>query len=91
MERVDTHRTVKNLMASGIPEKQAEAITIAINTPSNLATKEDIRRLEGEMKLLEKDVRHVEEKVDKLGDRVGWMFIVLIGIIIEIAVIGWYK
>ena len=70
MERMDTYKTVKNLMDSGLLEKQAEAITTAINTSDNLATKEDIkdihgeiRELHGEIRSLEKDIKHFQDNL----------------------------
>lgn len=68
MERIDTHQTIKNLMVSGIPEKQAEAITTAINDTSNLATKEDIKDLKRDMQDLKRDIKHLEDRMEaKLG------------------------
>ena len=48
---IDTHETVRQFMAAGIPDKQAEAIVAAISrTDSDLATKADLTAAVAELK-----------------------------------------
>ncbi|MDR0774871.1 MAG: hypothetical protein LBE72_06220 [Rickettsia sp.] len=69
MARVDTHQLIKNFIASGTSEKQAEifinaATVIAENEinllkkdHSNLATKNDLLELKSELKAEMKDIK----------------------------------
>ena len=60
----DTHRFVKNLMANGFTEKQAEVLVsqqVALLN-SNLATKADIRSVNERIEALRSDTeRHIAE------------------------------
>lgn len=50
MALIDTHKAVKQFMTSGIPERQAEAITEVISSiDQHVATKADIARLEDKL------------------------------------------
>lgn len=97
MENIDTHKIIKEMMAAGLPELQAESITKAMNDLSNqrndrLATKDDIRDLEMQIKLVQVEtklsIQNLSTKVDKL---LWWVIPILAGLALEISLIGWYK
>lgn len=55
---LDTHEAVEKMVEAGASKKMAEAIVKTINTSSDhLATKEDIRELKSEIKILEVNLR----------------------------------
>lgn len=104
MERIDTHKIIKEMMAAGLHELQAESITKAMNDLSNqqndaLATKEDIRDLEVQIKLVQMEtklsIQNLSTRVDNLSTKVDkllwWVIPILVGLALEISLIGWYK
>lgn len=55
---LDTHEAVEKMVEAGASKKMAEAIVKTINTSSDhLATKEDIREVKSEIKILEVSLR----------------------------------
>lgn len=93
MHNLDTHQTIKDLMASGISEAQAEAITNAINDNSTIATKEDIKDLQRELKDvqrefkedikdLRRDLKYMEDKI--LNKLIYWIIGSAFSIVISI-------
>lgn len=73
MALIDTHKVVKEFIAVGLKENQAEAITHVIsNIDEKLATKADIARLESVNKAdisrlesgMKADISRLEDKID---------------------------
>ena len=57
----DTHAFIKRLIASGMPEPQAETVTALVNeaqgnAAGDLATKADIARIEASIELAKRDL-----------------------------------
>ena len=63
----DTHKFIKELRGSGLPEGQAEALQPAFSEAigSNLATKVDIERIENKIDSDIKDLKHDIESFRK--------------------------
>lgn len=86
MTTLDTHTTVKYLIAAEIPEKQAEAITYAIlEKHDDSATKGDLRELKLELKA---DIAALRSELHKdIASILKWMigcFIAIAGLIIPL-------
>ena len=74
---LDTHRFVENLISAGFKKHQAEVFVQELNeNQSELATKEDIKEVKSEMKVLERDITWIR----------GFLFLVL-GAVISL----WFK
>lgn len=68
MALIDTHKVVKEFIAVGLKEEQAEAITKAISSvDGKLATKSDLQAVKVELK---SDLARLE---DKLELNMKWM------------------
>jgi len=77
----DTHAAVRGLIEAGLDERQAEAVTAVVRNAQDahlqeLATKEDLLRLETKLE-------HVEER---LLVRLGGLMIALFGI-----AVAWFE
>ncbi len=58
---LDTHRFVENLISAGFKKHQAEVFVQELNeNQSELATKEDIKEVKSEMKVLERDITWIK-------------------------------
>ena len=69
MALIDTHKIVKEFIAVGLKEEQAEAITKAISSvDGKLATRSDLQAVKVELK---SDIARLE---DKLELNMKWMF-----------------
>lgn len=70
----DTHKFIKTLEAAGLPEAQAEAISIAVrdaHETAEVATKADIRDLESKLRELEL----------RMAIKLGSIVVVAIGVV----------
>jgi hypothetical protein len=74
----DTHKFVKSLEAAGLPEAQAEAISLAVRESqdgADLATKADLREYESAIRIdLEKLEQRLDSKIEKLELRIDARF-----------------
>ena len=72
----DTHKFIKELKGSGVPEGQAEALQRAFSEAigANLATKVDIERLENKIESHRKDnksdIERLEQKMEIMEQRI---------------------
>ena len=75
----DTHKFIRRLKDSGLPEAQAEAIADAFREAqgeAELATKQDIAVLKQDIALLKRDIQEMELR---LTIKLGAMLVVAIG------------
>ena len=75
----DTHKFIRRLKDSGLPEAQAEAIADAVREAqgeAELATKQDIAVLKQDIALLKRDIQEMELR---LTVKLGAMLVVAIG------------
>jgi hypothetical protein len=79
MEHVDTLKAYKELMAAGIPDKQAEAQVYFLDNAFekavfNLSTKEDLKELRGELK---SEIKALDNKFDNkfeiINAKLNWI------------------
>lgn len=85
---LDTHRFVENLISAGFKKHQAEVFVQELNeNQSELATKEDIKEVKSEMKVLKLEL---QESIKMLERDVTWiksfLFLVL-GAVVSL----WFK
>lgn len=88
MARVDTHRLIKNFVASGTTEKQAEifidAATIIAKDEidffkkdySNLATENSLSEIKSDLK---KDISDIKSDISELKTSMNWLKSISIG------------
>ena len=75
----DTHKFIRRLKDSGLPETQAEAIADAFREAqgeAELATKQDIVGVKQDIALLKRDIQEMELR---LTAKLGAMLVVVIG------------
>jgi hypothetical protein len=80
----DTHAFVKRLTAAGMPEPQAEILAEESTrlVGEQVATKQDIALLRGDLDLLRADITAMEQRIkDQLTIRLGVMLAAAIAIV----------
>lgn len=94
MARVDTHQLIKNFIASGTTEKQAEifidAATIIVKEEidylkkdySNLATKDDLFEIKTELKNdisnLEHGILEIKSEIKSINTNIKWIMAIIL-------------
>ena len=87
----DTHKEVENLIKSGVKKKEAESIVnlVATSTAANLAdlaTKEQVHRLEEDMKGVKAEVKDIREEIKTYNRWIIGMMIAILGLLIKLAI-----
>lgn len=80
---LDTHRFVENLISAGFKKKQAEVFVKELNENQNeLATKEDIRELKSDMKVLKVELQESIKILERdMTWAKGFLFLVLSAVV----------
>ena len=80
----DTHKFIKELRESGVPEGQAEALQRAFSEAigANLATKSDIKDLRHDIELLRQETKSDMQRMEqRITIRLGSIMVIGIGVI----------
>lgn len=90
MTTVDTHALFKELVASGMPKRQAEVVshaTLSGRNIDNLATKEQVGILEKEQFDIKTDLAVIKQTmatksdIAELKTDIKWIMVLLVGIL----------
>ena len=92
----DTHKFVKDLTKAKMPPEQAEALAYHYASLLNdrIATKDDIRLLQSDIKLVQKDLANFEDRFEAKIDSVSkdlWIKVLSAQIATIVVIVGLLK